>query len=342
MKLSQILLAGLVAISTTTWALGSHCCKKSAASTAQKGQAPDTALAAQKDKGCLKRNTVDCPKSGKVNCPLTGSKGCPMERGWPLAIQAWTFHHVTLFEAIDNAKKLGLRYMELIPTQAVSPEMKNVKFDVNASLSLIAKVKMKMEEAGVQPIAMGVVRLPADETQCRKVFDFAKVMGITTLCAEPPEDALPMIDKLANEYRINVAIHNHPKPSHYWSPETVLAAVKDCSPRIGACADTGHWVRSGLDPVECLKKLEGRVLWSHFKDLNERSPKAHDVVWGTGVCGARAMLAELKRQGYTGGISLEYEYNWGKAMPELARCVEFYRKTMAELFGKGKYPCGDK
>jgi len=259
-----------------------------------------------------------------------------MEQGWPLAIQAWTFHKETLFEAIDNAKELGIHYIEIFPGQVVSPEMSDVKFDENASVALIAKVKTRLEQAGVRPLALGVIGLSADEEQCRRVFDFAKVMGITTISSEPPVEALPLIDKLANEYGINMAIHNHPKPSRYWDADVVLEAIKDCSPRIGVCADTGHWIRSGLNPIECLRKLEGRILWSHFKDLNEKSPQAHDVVWGTGVADARGMLAELKRQNYVGGISIEYEYNWGKAMPEIRRCVEFYRKTMAELFERAQ------
>ncbi len=259
-----------------------------------------------------------------------------MEHGWPLAIQAYTFHRETLFDAIDNAKELGIRYIEMYPGQIVSPEMSDVRFNEDASVALIAKVKTKLERAGVRPLAYGVVRMSTDEAECRKVFDFAKVMGITTITAEPPVEALPLIDDLANEYGINVAIHNHPKPSRYWDPNFVLEVIKDRSPRIGACADTGHWMRSGLDTIESLKILEGRILWSHFKDLNESTPQGHDVVWGTGAGNARGMLEELKRQNYVGGIAVEYEHNWGEAMPEIKQCVEFYRETVAELFDKGQ------
>ena len=34
---------------------------------------------------------------------------------------------------------------------------------------------------------------------------------------------------------------------------TLLDLCKGRGKRIGACCDTGHWVRSGLDPVACLK-----------------------------------------------------------------------------------------
>lgn len=52
---------------------------------------------------------------------------------------------------------------------------------------------------------------------------------------------------------------------------------------MGVCADIGHWVRSGLNPVDCLRQLEGRVISLHIKDLNKFGVRdAHDLPWGTG------------------------------------------------------------
>ncbi len=62
-----------------------------------------------------------------------------------------------------------------------------------------------------------------------------------------------------------------------WDPNYIAAIVKDRDPRLGACADTGHWARSGLKPVECLRILKGRVISSHMKDLNRMGEGAHDV-----------------------------------------------------------------
>jgi sugar phosphate isomerase/epimerase len=114
------------------------------------------------------------------------------------------------------------------------------------------------------------------------MFGFAQDMGIETLTAEPAAEALDLVDTLCREYEIKVAIHNHPKPSNYWHPDKVLEACRGRSKWIGACADTGHWMRSGVRPLEALKKLKGRIISFHFKDLNEfdRRKGAHDVVWG--------------------------------------------------------------
>jgi len=167
--------------------------------------------------------------------------------------------------------------------------------------------------------------------QSRSVFEFARKMGIDTLVSEPEPEAMDTVEKLCKEFNIKVAIHNHPKPSRYWNPDTVLAAVKGRSPLLGACADTGHWIRSGLDPLECVKKLEGRVITLHFKDLAENDPKSHDVPWGTGVGKSRAVMEELKRQKFRGAFCVEYEHNWENSSPEIAECVKFFNATCAEL-----------
>ena len=111
---------------------------------------------------------------------------------------------------------------------------------------------------------------------------------------------------------------------------------------LGACADVGHYVRSGLDPVECLKKLEGRLIALHFKDLNEKSLKAHDVPWGTGISNVKGMLAELKRQKFKGVFCVEYEYNWENSMPEIAECVKFFNASVAALASEGPSAAKEK
>ncbi len=254
------------------------------------------------------------------------------QENWKLAMQAYSFNRFTFFEAVDKTKALGLRYIEAYSRQKLSKDEPDIIFNHNMSSQDKTKAKLKLQEAGIKLVNYGVVKLPNDEQECRKVFNFAGEMGIETIVSEPPEDAFDLIEKLCEEYKINVAIHNHPKPSHYWNPDTVLKVCEGRSKRIGACADTGHWMRSGINPVEALKKLEGRIISLHFKDLNEfGNRKAHDVIWGTGAGDAKAMLAELSRQKFKGVFSIEYEHNWLNSMPEIKKSADFFKKTAAEL-----------
>ena len=178
----------------------------------------------------------------------------------------------------------------------------------------------------------GVVQLPNDLAECRKVFDFAKTMGIETIVSEPPLDALGLVDTLCQEYGVSMAIHNHPAPSIYWNPDTVVTACEGRSTHIGACADTGHWVRSGIDPLQALNKLEGRIISLHIKDVDREAPDADDVPWGEGVGIIRALLEEVGRQGIQPVFSIEYEkHSEEDPLPEVAKCVDYFRQVCAEL-----------
>jgi sugar phosphate isomerase/epimerase len=257
--------------------------------------------------------------------------------GWKLGCQAYSFNRFTFFEAVDKVALMGLRYIEAYPGQRLSADMAaDVVFDHNMSADIQQKARAYLEEKDVNLVNYGVVGLPDDEAESRKVFDFAKAMGIETIVSEPDYDAFKMLDKLAQEYGINVAIHNHPKPSKYWNYEKVLEVSKGCSERIGACADTGHWMRSGIKPVEALKALEGRIVSFHLKDLNEFGKRsAHDTIWGQGKADMDAILKELKRQHFKGVFSVEYEHNWENSVPEISQCAKYFDEMAAKLSESG-------
>lgn len=256
--------------------------------------------------------------------------------GWRLGTQAYTFNRFTFFEAVDKAATMGLKYIEAYSGQRISPDI-DANTDFRMTEEVREVVRKKLESAGVKLVCYGVVSC-GNEDDWRALFEFAKSMGIETITSEPGPDQMDLVEKLCEEYGINIAIHNHPKPNYYWNPDTVLEAIKGRSKRIGFCADTGHWARSDLDPLECLKKAEGRIVSLHFKDLNEREPGAHDVPWGTGACNVYGLLTELKRQGFKGVFSVEYEYNWDNSMPEIRKCIEYFDLVSTSLLDQGFEP----
>lgn len=268
----------------------------------------------------------------------------PAEKlGWKLAVHSYTFQKFSIFEAIDKTAAMGIKYMSVSGSVNLL-ENGQIKKASTPGISDADReaILAHLKEKGIDThfVNMGVVKPSINEAESRKIFEAAKKLGIDTLVAEPEvhdkmEELGPVMDvveKLAKEYNIKVAIHNHPGPKNfYWNPDTILIAVKGRSPLLGACADVGHWVRSGLDPVESLKKLEGRVIALHFKDLNEASLKGHDVPWGTGISNVKGMLAELKRQNFKGAFCIEYEYNWDNSAPEIAESAKFFNAACAEL-----------
>ena len=276
---------------------------------------------------CFSSSSAGANDMALENHPVTD-----VGQGWRLGAQAYTFNRFSFFEAVDKVADLGLCWIEAYPGQNLSKEKPEVKFHHSMEAQAREQVKQKLSRAGVRLINYGVVALPNDEQECRKVFDFAKDMGIETIVSEPPQDAFELVDRLCQEYKIKVAIHNHPKPSPYWDPKKVLEVTQGRSKWIGACADTGHWMRSGINPLEGLRLLKGRIISLHFKDLNEfGNPAAHDAVWGTGKGQVKELLEELDRQGFTGVFSIEYEYNWENSLPEIRPCVAYFDKLAAKM-----------
>lgn len=268
--------------------------------------------------------------AGSLFAQQAANPASPADKlGWQVAMHAYTLKEFPIAEAIDKTAALGLKHMSLSGSVNLDGQRKPRTIDL--SDEEMGAIRKRAQDAGINLVNIGVVQLPPDEAQSRKVFDFARKWGIDTLVAEPEPAALDLVERLCKEYSIKVAIHNHPRPSRYWNPDTVLEAVKGRSPLLGACADTGHWMRSGLDPVQCLRKLEGRVICLHFKDLAERTPTTHDVPWGSGAGDVKGMMTELKRQGFQGVFGIEYEYHWRNSSAEIAQGIKFFNATCAEL-----------
>lgn len=249
---------------------------------------------------------------------------------WKIGVQLWTFHEFDFVTAIAKADSAGIKFIEAFPGQRLGGDFTDSTFDIGLSPEGRAKVKKMLADKGITLVAFGVV-VPQNPDEWSRTFSFAKDMGIQYITAEPLKQHWTFVDSLAGVNGIKVAIHDHPKPSAYWHPDSVLAALQG-RPNLGSCADIGHWGRNGLDPVECLKKLEGHIIGLHFKDIQEMNVvESADKIVGTGVLNIPAVMAELKRQGFTGMFSIEREENWYNNVPDVIQTVNYFNTESAKL-----------
>ena len=261
-----------------------------------------------------------------LNCATAADSAGAEKLGWRLGVQAYTFRALSFFETVDKAHELGLKYIEMYPGQKLKPDGTG-KTGTGMSEADVAEMQAKLKAADVKLVSFGVAGIPTDEPKARKQFEWAKKLGIEVLVTETTPNAI--IDKLAGEFGIKVAIHNPPKS---WPPDQLLAATEGLSPMVGSCSDVGHWKRAGLDTVATLKKVGSRVIHSHFMDLAPQRRGLEDVPWGTGQSDARGMLVQLKSQGFKGYFVIEYET--GKVdelMQNLPKCIQFFNQTSTEL-----------
>ena len=253
--------------------------------------------------------------------------------GWQLCASLYTYRRFPFYEALALIEEVGMKHVEPAFFLGLDKARPQLKTSEALSAEVRAELKQKLAARGIT-MTNYYANVGTDEAAARTTFSYAKEMGVRTLVAEPPAEAFDMVEALCDEFEINLAVHNHPKHDNYayWQPEGVLKAIGKRGKRIGACVDTGHWVRSGLKPVECLKKMEGHVITLHLKDVGEwGKPEARDVPLGTGLADYGAVLKELRRQGFRGVMGIEYEHDSPQLQQDVAACIAFVEKTAGEL-----------
>jgi len=245
--------------------------------------------------------------------------------GWLLCSSVYTFRDRSFYETLVVVAGMGVRRVEpafFLPLDKAQPGLKTSE---SLPLDKRREMKQRMADLGIS-MPNYYAPIQRDESAWRKIFDFAKEMGVQTLVAEPPPETLPKLDPLCQEYKINLAVHNHFKgsKSEYWDPNTFIKASQGLSPRIGACPDTGHWVRSGLDTLECLRECGKRIITIHLKDAAESGKQdSRDVPLGTGQANYTALLQQLHDWKWRGVMTVEYEHQSPQLVQDVTQCFQF-------------------
>ncbi|WP_085537127.1 sugar phosphate isomerase/epimerase family protein [Massilibacteroides vaginae] len=254
--------------------------------------------------------------------------------GWRLGMQSYSFHKFSLIEALDKTNQLGIKNIEIYPGHKLGGKWGDKVFDFNLDATTQREIKELAASKGIKIVGCGVY-VAEKSSDWEKMFAFAKQMDLEFISCEPALKDWDLVEQLAEQYKIKISVHNHPQPSDYWTPDNLLNAIKNRSKLIGSSADVGHWRREGLNQIDCLKKLEGRIISLHFKDIAEKKAgeaEQHDMIWGTGILDVKAMLKELKRQNFKGVFSIEYEYNWDNSVPDIKQCIDYFNQVANELF----------
>lgn len=76
---------------------------------------------------------------------------------WRLAVQLWSFHKYTFFEALDKADSLGISWIEAYPGQPLGKEFPDIKFGHEMPLKYRIEVKKRLLEKGLHLVNYGVV-----------------------------------------------------------------------------------------------------------------------------------------------------------------------------------------
>ena len=253
--------------------------------------------------------------------------------GWDLSVQSFTFHKFPLMEALDKTHELGVKYIEVYPGHKLGGKWGDKVFDFNLDEETQKELRQIAKDKGVKIVGSGVF-VSDNKEDWEKMFKFATSMDLEFITCEPPLELWDYVEELSDKYDIKVSVHNHPQPSDYWNPQNLLNAISERSDKIGSCSDVGHWNREGLNHLDCLRMLNGRIISLHFKDIKPKEEGVEwqdDTIWGQGCLGIKDMLEILKEQGFKGYLSIEYEYNWDNSVPDIKKCIEEFNKVTDEI-----------
>lgn len=250
---------------------------------------------------------------------------------WKFGVALWTFHTFNFPQSLDKVDSAGLKYIEPNTFHKAGPDLKD-SLILQLSPAGIDKVKSMIARKRLLCESIYIV---GDSTigSWQKQFDIAKQLGVQFVTTEPPLNLWDSIDSLAGAYRIKVAIHEHWKGfSHYWNPDTTLLALKGHS-NFGVCADLGHWPKSGVNPLDAVKKLSGHIIAIHLKDIAAyNDPMLKDVPVGTGVVDFPAIFQELKKQGFKGPIYIERDAeDQPSNLPSVKQEITYYNEQVSKL-----------
>jgi inosose dehydratase len=265
--------------------------------------------------------------------------------GFKVGLQSYTLRAFDVKAALEHTRTLGVKYWESYSKHV----------PLSTLPAAVGEARKLLDATGVKMLAYGVVRFTADETKARETFDFAKVMGLVSMSADPEPDraTFDLLDKLVAEYDVAVAIHNHGPGHRYDKADDVLKWVKDRHPKLGACVDTGHYLRSNENPVEVIQKFGPRVHGVHLKDVRTVKGAAEQekiaptltknrqkmlqqenkvfTVLGEGELDTVGVLRELKKLNYQNCLALEYEESEQNPLADVELCLAAVREAVKKV-----------
>ncbi len=231
--------------------------------------------------------------------------------GFPMGIQSYSLRGLGK-NGWEKAAELEIHWVEFY--DAHYPKTDNE--------AAVAEMNKRMAKLDISISAHGVHGFGKDHATNEALFKFAKLAGFKNISADPSPDSFDSLDKLVKQYDIRINIHNHGPGHRYNKIGDVLKAIKDRDPRIGFCADLGHYIRSAEDPAKVIAEAGERLYGVHLKDFAEMKGNAKGTILGKGVMNVEEVFKALKKVKFPadGALSLEYEESAANPMEDLKQC----------------------
>lgn len=251
-----------------------------------------------------------------VNAQLvTGKRG---SEDFKIGVAGYSYRKFNIDQTLQYLQSMGIKYFSV----------KDWWLPLDSTKEQMDDFKAKCAEYGIEGYILGPIYMKSKEA-VDKTFDYAERYGSKVFIGVPNYDLLPYVIEKVKETGIKVAIHTHgPDGQAFPDIRTIVEMVKDPSLGIGCCMDLGHTVRMGYDVAKDIVKYKEWIYDIHIKD--ETAPEKAGKTWemGRGVIDFKPIVKALRKIGYQGVISLEFEKNGDNPHPGVAESIGYLRGVL--------------
>lgn len=240
-----------------------------------------------------------------------------------LGMAGYTFNKFDIDTTLAFMQKIDVHYLCI----------KDFHLPLDADAEQIAAFKAKLAAANVIGYAVGPIYMK-DVAAVDRAYAYAQRVGVDLLVGvpgtwgdtEPNREVLDHIEQKVRETNIRLAIHLHgPDMALYPDATSIWNDVKDRDPRMGMCLDIGHNLRYGSDSIYDLKRYSKRVFDIHLKDVTAPTKAGRAAELGRGIIDFPLFIKTLRKVGYKGSLSLEYEKDMNDPFIGIAESVGYFR-----------------
>jgi inosose dehydratase len=236
-----------------------------------------------------------------------------------LGIAGYTFKEFTVEQAIEIMKRVNVSYLSL----------KDFHLPYDSTKEKIDQVLHLFSDSGISVYTLGVIYMKTKEF-ADKAFNYACMAGVKMIVCAPDYELLDYVEEKVRNTDIRIAIHNHgPDNPLYPNATDIWNRIKDRDPRMGICIDIGHTTRDGQDPSADIEKYSKRIFDMHIKDVDRGDKDGKTIEMGRGIIDIPKVVATLRRVGYAGMCSLEFEKDMKDPLAGIAESIGYWKGVLA-------------
>lgn len=238
-----------------------------------------------------------------------------------LAIQSYSFggDAMTNEQVLEHMNRLGLKRAEFCDPHLHFEDPDTLKQNIE-----------RIQNSGIQAVSVGVCKLDT-EPRIRARFQAARTLGAkqmsVTFHPEGMWDVFNLAEKLAEEYDLQLAIHNH--GGHDWlgNVKMLQYIFENVSPRFGLSLDTAWALDAGVEPEQWVETFADRLQVVHLKDVHyaENQRKPVDNALGEGQIDVPAVLGALGKVNFAGHMVLEVESEEADPIAPIERSLAYLK-----------------